>query len=404
MPNNITTGQALVGATLAELGNENMLSQHSLYDDSTIAFIGGQVLDNGILSNTFLPTLMNKICKTMIDVKIYDNPFKEFKQGDFPDGIGIEDVFVNPINPIEYQSGYNVDINGNITGYADQYALFEPDVKTVYYTLNSTKVFPITVKTQELRTAFASWDSFQAFVDRIVSVLTNSVYIYEFKKTKELLSKALVLEHAPLTKIQCLPINDIEFATDYVEKCRAISLKMGFASINYNNWNDYASQITNIDEKRINTNPVETFTKTEDLRLIQLADITTKCNVQVLATAFNIAYTEFNCKLTNIDDWLSVDIEEFPTDAVVGQKYHTDGNMCRYDYLDEDGNRHHVEYYGIICDKHFVQIWDNYNQLTNATNSLSLYTNYFKHLGQIYSLCPFANAVALYSDIVIPTE
>ena len=416
MPNsNITTGQALIGATLTDLGMEYLLEEHNLYDNSTIAFIGGEVVNNGILSNSFLPTLINKISVTIIDSKIYENPFKEFGKGDMPDGVGIEDLYVNPITPIDYQSGYNVNIDGNVTGYADQFALFNPDVKALYYTLNSTKVFPLTVKEQELRTAFTNWDTFQKFVDKIVTTLKNSVELYEFEKTKWLLGSALEKEHPPLKFIECLPYNDIEFSTDYVERCRNLAIQFKFFNSKNNNWADYVSSLTDIDDKYINKSPVKTFTKTEDLRLIQLADVTTKVTVEVLATAFNIDKTDFIGKVHDLDDWTTVAITDYPDNPTVNVKYHTSYRFTNdkqlkdvetatlgcYDYLGEDGKHHHREVYGILCDKHFVQIWDTLNTMKKVDNNLSLYTNYFKHLWQTYALCGFCNAVALYSDVII---
>lgn len=412
----MTSGQALVGATLSDLNQTGVLSNKSITDNSTIAYVGGLVLDNGVLSNSFLPTMINRIVISMVDTKMYENPFKEFSSGDMPDGIGIQDLYINPIEPVEYQSGYNVNVDGqHLTGYADQFALFEPDVKTLYYTINSTKVFPISVKEQELRMAFENWDAFQKFVDRIVSILTNSIELYEFERTKKLLGNALELEHPPLKMVECLPYNDIEFSTDYVQKLQNLAKNFKFYNSKNNNWADYVSAISGVDEKYINTKPVKTFTRKEDLRLIQLTDVTSKVNVEVLATAFNIQYTNFEMQVTEVDDWSIVDKETYPTsDATTGKKYHTgmkytndkdlqesDATLGNYDYIDSDGKRHHREIYAILCDKHFIQIWDTLKSLKKAENGLSLYTNYFKHLWQTYALCSFCNAVALYSDTII---
>jgi hypothetical protein len=57
---------------------------------------------------------------------------------------------------------------------------------------------------------------------------------------------------------------------------------------------------------------------------------------------------------------------------------------------------------GILCDKAFLQVYDNKLQLEPFRNPLGLYTNYFLHHWQTMATSPLANAVALLAPAPLP--
>lgn len=396
----VTKAQALVGSVATLTNIEFDPSQ--IESNETLAFIGTQVLSSDRITNDFLGNMLNKVGNTLLRQKVFNNPLKNFKKGNLPAGVMVEDLFVNYKAPKDFVDGQNISIpdsNGNTQTYtiANPYELNNPDIKVVYYTQNSRKYFAVTVKDSQLVQAFTSWNEMEKLVNMIINSLSNNREIWEFRQTKAMLGYDFERPTPAMTTKEVLNVDEINFPTEFVKICRGLAINMGFACEDYNNFHNYALA-TGLEEKGINSTPVTTFTETKDMSIILRADIGAMIEVDVWATAFNMDNATFLSKKVYVPDFGTCDVE------IMGDtqntKYHTTGKLGNYDTI-EDGKRYHYELYAIICDDAFIQIWDNLDKMKNKENELSLYYNYFNHVWQTYALCPFANAVGLYNKIEI---
>lgn len=392
----VTKAQALVGS-VASLTNIEF-DANAIESNETLAFIGSQVLSSDRITNDFLSNMLNKVGTTLLRQKVFNNPLKTFKKGTLPAGVMIEDLFVNYKAPKDFVDGQNVpltDSNGNSQTYtiANPYEINPPDVKVVYYTQNSRKVFAVTVKDSQLVQAFTSWAEMEKLVNMIVTSLANNREIWEFKQTKAMIGYDFERPTPAMTTQEVLNIDEINFPTEFVKICRGLAINLGFASEDYNNFHNYALA-TGLDEKGINSSPVTTFTNTSDMSIILRADIGAMIEVDVWATAFNMDNATFLSKKHYVPDFGTCDIEVMGSEQ--NKHYHTTGKLGSFDTI-EDGTRYHYELYALICDDAFIQIWDNLDKMKQKENELSLYYNYFNHVWQTYALCPFANAVGLYN-------
>lgn len=406
----ISKSRAVVGQALQE-SNVKFNNVNEFYVNSDLlAMTGKELLNNGVMTNNFLNLLVNKIGVTLVNQKMYKNPFGVFKKGRMPLGVAIEDIFINPVNAKNFVSGYNNEIvttSNNVNyGALDPFTIEESDVKVVYYPLNAKVYFKVTIKFVEVQQAFTNWNKMDDLVNGLVKNLSKSVEIWEFEQTKQLLGTNFEFTTPTSKSIKVPSRNEIDWASEFAIKCRDLGLSMRQPSTQFNNWNAWsiANNLTGV-----NTNPVKTLTDVSDLHLVCLTSVVANIDINVLATSFNVDKAEFLGKVQdtiNFGEYLDENgvqkIEEYPSsDPVQGKKYHTTGYNGNYDYLGIDNKRHHVELLGYIFDEHFIQIWETYNTVTNIENPVSLYRNYFKHLWEVFALCPFANAVALYSDDIV---
>lgn len=406
----VTKTRAVVGQALQE-ANVNFTNNTEFYINSDLlAKTGQELLNNGVMTNNFLNLLVNKIGVTLVNQKMYKNPFGIFKKGEMPLGVAVEDIFVNPVSAKNFVSGFNNEFTNtasNVVNYGglDPFTIEQSDVKVVYYPLNARVYFKVTIKFVEVQQAFTDWSKMDNLVNALVKNLSKSVEIWEFEQTKQLLGTNFEFDTPTSKSVKVPSQNEIDWASEFAIKCRNIGLAMRQPSTEFNNWKDWAiaNNLTGV-----NANPVKTYTDVSDLHLICLTNVVANIDINVLATSFNIDKAEFLgnvMDMVNFGEYLDENgqqvIEQYPENPEVGKKYHTTGYNGVYDYVDDDGKRHHVELFGYIIDEHFIQIWETYNAVTNIENPVSLYRNYFKHLWEVFALCPFANAVALYSDDIV---
>ena len=92
----ISKERAVVGSALQSSGL-SFSNVNSFYvDNDLLAQTGKQLLQNSVMVNKFIDTLINKIGVTLVNQRMYKNPFADFKKGQMPLGVAVEDIFINP--------------------------------------------------------------------------------------------------------------------------------------------------------------------------------------------------------------------------------------------------------------------------------------------------------------------
>ena len=150
-----------------------------------------------------------------------------------------------------------------------------------------------------------------------------------------------------------------EYTTkDMIKAIKTVSQDMAFPS---SNWNAYKK--LNPDE-----DAVITWTPIENQILILRNDLAVEMDVEVLAQAFNVSYTDLKQRTLIVDSFGGL-----PED-MDSSLYGTCG--------------------AVLCDEAYFQVYDNLQQMENFRNGEGLYENFIYHHWQTYSLSLFANAVA----------
>lgn len=298
--------------------------------------VGNPILTYSATMNEFLNLLVNRIGLVLVHNREIRNPLAILKQGDFPLGMDVEEIAANPAKAETY--------NPTATDLLQQKI---PDVKAAYHRLNRQDKYTVTIRNQQLRQAFTSWDKLESLIAAIVNSLYSGNYLDEFLLAKQLFASAI--ENNKIMTDTVNAITDEATAKEFITKARLYFRNFGFPSSNYNAWS--ASGGTG--------EPFITWTPPEKINMIIRSDIEAFVDVNVLAAAFNMDKTTFL------------------------------GNVLVVDNFDSAENC-----VAIMCDKAYTQIYDNLTQMTEFYNASTLAWNYYYHVWQTYSVSPLCNAVA----------
>ncbi|MBO5810457.1 MAG: hypothetical protein J6R32_06475 [Bacteroidales bacterium] len=305
---------------------------------NNITEVGSAIMSMKTTQNEFLSALVNKIAMTIVHNKTFTNPLSVLKKGSVPLGKNIEEIMTNPVTGTTYDP----------TG-ADLLARAIPDTKAIYHTMNRQGKYKATVSKAQLFTAFQSYTALEDLLNSIVNSIYSGDNLDEFILMKNLFASAIA--GGKVKKIEVSEITDKDTAKDFVKAVRIVGQDMAFPSDKYNSYYDI--------NKATDPKPAITWTPIEDQVLILRNDVSVDVDVELLANAFNVSYTDLKQR------------------TLITDTFGTATNCM-----------------GILCDKSFIRVYDNLMQMEDFHNGEGLYDNYILHHWQTYSLSLFANAVA----------
>lgn len=303
-----------------------------------ITDVGGSIMSYKVTENEFLSALVNKIAMTIVRNKTFKNPLAVLKKGGMPYGKNIEEIYTNPI------SGTTFDNSGS--------KLLEraiPDTKVIYHSMNRQGMYKATISKAQLITAFTSYSKLEELLNSIVNAIYSGDNYDEFMLMKELFASAIT--GGKLKTINVAKISDTDTAKSFVKAIKTVGQSMEFPTSAYNTYYDL--------NKDTDKKPVITWTPKEKQILLLRNDISVEVDVELLAKAFNVSYTDLQQRTIVVDTFGSA-------------------TNCG----------------AILCDESFVQVYDNLQQMEDFRNGEGLYENFIYHHWQTYSLSLFANAVA----------
>lgn len=298
--------------------------------------VGNPILTYSATMNEFLNLLVNRIGLVIVHNRELRNPLAILKSGEMPLGMDVEEIAANPAKAETYNAASTDLLKQKI-----------PDVKAAYHRLNRQDKYTVTIRNQQLRQAFTSWEKLEGLIAAIVNSLYSGNYLDEFVLTKQLFASAVA--NNKIKKETVTAITDEASARDFITKARLLFRNFGFPSSNYNAW----AQVGGTGE------PFITWTPPEKINMIIRSDIEAYVDVNVLAAAFNMDKATFL------------------------------GNVLVVDNFDSAENC-----VAVMCDKAYTQIYDNLTEMTEFYNAENLSWNYYYHVWQTYSVSPLANAVA----------
>lgn len=323
-----------------------------------------------VLRNEFCDALINKIGKTILEKKLFNNRLARFKQGKILNQQDVEEIFVEMAKAEGSFDPEGKNPLGRRT---------PPDVKTIYHRQNRQDVYCISVGDVDFVRVFRS----EATLDSFIASLINSVYsganYDEWLAMKNLLAsydgyfEVDVPDIGESSYTGCDGIEtgfiDINAMPDtivpntggvgaenmlafrakaFVKAARKLALDVTFPS------------------KKFNKAQVMSWSDPSQMVLLINKDLLTEVDVEVLSKSFNMGKTDVQFEIVPMDDFGDL------TDTAA-----------------------------ILVDKDWFRVYDTLSHFEPQRNAQGLFTNYFYHVHQILSASTFKNAIRF--KLVKPT-
>ena len=342
-------------------------------DAESIRDIGKIIMDAPNLRNAFASDLINRIVLVIVTSKMYENPWARLKKGKLDIGESVEEIFVNMAKAELY----------NPAGSAETvFKRSKPDIRAAFHVVNYQVFYPVTIENEDLSMAFTTQNGLYNLIEKIYETLYTADAYDEFNVMKYLIAEHILAGHIKVVKTPSL--DDETVIRGVVSMIKATSNKMKFQTSKYN------------------LAGVKTHVKHENQTIIVSADFDAMMDVTVLAAAFNMEKAEFLSKRLLVDSFGDIDIirlAECAPELCQNIEYDTDGHVVSAELKNisaEDlENLNSIP--AIIIDDDFMQIYDRLITMEDIRNPKGLYTNAFLHCWKIFSISPFAPAVA-FSD------
>ena len=329
-------------------GSADYKARVPLATQNNLAEVGNSIMKFQATENEFLSALVNKIAMQIVWNRTLKNPLAVLKKGTVPLGKNIEEIYTNPATGQTYDPNGSELLNRSL-----------PDTKAIYHTMNRQGKYKVTVTKAQLITAFTSWSELEKLLNTIVNTIYSGDNLEEFILMKELFATAI--SSGKMKKLPVAKVTDSDTAKAFVKAIKTVGQAMTFASDRYNAYYDI--------NKEKDSKPVITWTPLENQVLILRNDIAVDIDVELLAKAFNVSYTDLQQRTLIVDNFGSS-----------------------------------VNCGAVLCDEAYVRVYDNLKQMESFHNGEGLYDNYILHHWQTYSLSLFANAVAFTFDEGETTE
>ena len=321
-------------------------------DPEVIRSIGQTIMDNPMLQNEFLTSLVNRIGRVIVTSKLYSNPWAVFKKGMLEFGEVIEDIFVELAKPFEYDAS---------VAESEVFKRETPDVRSAFYVLNYQKFYKATIQERDLRKAFLSIDGVTNLIAKIVEAIYTSANYDEFLTMKYLIARRL-LQGLIFPK----DVSSANTMHDYASIFKGVSNDLEFMSDKYN------------------LAGVHTHSLKPNQHLIVNSKFDASMDVMVLATAFNMDKAEFMGRRHLVDSFGELDLDRLDVLFKDDPNYvkPSSAELTALDAIP-----------AILVDEDFFVIVDNLIEFTEQYNGQGLYWNYFYHTWKTFAVSPFANAI-----------
>ncbi len=320
-------------------------------DMTNLAQLGETILSYEALTNEFTHMLC-KVAEIWIRQKNIRNPLSMLKRAEpSPLGLDIEEVFVNAAEEKDFDPCGSTLLACNAN-----------DIKVAYYRRTREKQFEAYVSRPQMQCAFTSWAKLDSLVQRIVNSLYDGNQVAEWNYTRALFGEA-AKQNIILNQYNVAAPVDEATGKNLVKQLRLAGLNMQMPGSSYNSYMNLPNAIGN---------PVITQTQPEDLILIIRTDALANIDVEVLARAFNIQYSDFIGQVLKVDSFLNADGTPNPN------------QLC------------------FLGDRNAAVIVPQVEETSNFWNAQALKYTYYLTLFQIWAMSPFWNGV-MFNSGAAPT-
>ena len=302
-----------------------------------------------VTQNEFLNLLVNKIAMQIVHTKQFKNPLAVLKKGSVPLGKNLEEIYTNPT------TGKPYDPTGK--GLLDT---APPEVMAIYHTRNRQGKHEASISVAQLMSAFTSYGELENLVNSIVNAIYSGDNLEEFMLMKELFASAITGGKIKKVSLGMTEIVDEKGAKSFVKDVKKAGLSMAVPSTG---WNSYYNVVSKVAENPDTVPHAITWSPIESQILLLRNDVSVDVDVELLAKAFQVSYTDLKQRTLLVDGFGSA-------------------TNCG----------------AILCDESFVRVYDNFERMEEFRNGDGLFDKYMYHHWQTYSLSLFANACAFMFD------
>lgn len=349
----------LSAETLTAIGEDIGVGVTVVADSlETLHAYGNVVTTNTSMCNKWCNALVNKILRTKLIDTMYKSRLAPTFKGVLDIGEGVEEVLVPPA-AVQQE-------NQNPASPRNPFGAPVPDVKTAYHVTNAEMVYGVKVKRIQLRRAFASFASLDAFVQRIVDSLYNG-YEWDAQILTKYKMAQMILSRIAASKTVAVPSPVTSDGTGFLAGCREYAELFKWMSDEYND--------------------AEAATRTTDGNeyIIMPAGVEAHVDVKDLAAAFNLEYAQFIGRRLPVDRFTFTTAEKNRIMTIAGLDSWT---------FTEEQETALAGVLGVICDIDLFQFYDTFEpELWMNENGSDAELNYWLHAAKVCGISPFANAV-----------
>lgn len=323
--------------------------------------IGNIMLEYQPLQNAFLSALVNRIAQVVVTSRLYENPWAGFKRGILEYGETIEEIFVQIAKPYQFDPE---------KAETEVFKRRIPDVKSVFHSMNYQKYYPTTVSQEMLKQAFLSYEGISDLINRIIEQIYTGANYDEFIVMKYMIARAALNGQIYSVNIEA---PTAENAREITSQMVTYAKNLGFMSNKYNQQG------------------VTTYTDISSLYMILTTEISSIFDVEVLALSFNMNKAELLGRQIYVDGF-----GEFDADRLA--LIFADDPYTTYTPFTTEELTALSKIVGLMVDKSWFMIYDNFFNTTEIYNPQGLYWTYFYHVWKTFSTSPFSNAILFTTD------
>lgn len=290
---------------------------------------------NRFYLNQFIDTLVNRIGRTIVRRKRWENRLRAFKGDTMRYGNTIQEIAPKWIKAHSYMDNDETLLK-----------LQRPESASWYHSVNRQDRYDISIVDMELRRAFTEEYGLNEFISAIMEVPYNSDSYDEYLCMRQLI--ATYENTWGFFKVHVSPVTDDVSGKAFLTLVRTFAGKLEFPSTLYN-----AAPITDI--------PV--FANADELVLITTPEVDASLDVNTLASVFQLDKADLKYR--------KVIIDEFPIPNAQA----------------------------ILTTKDWFVAHDVVYETTSFYNPQTLATNYYLHHHEIVSCSPFVPAILFTTDV-----
>ena len=228
------------------------------------------------LKNAFLTRLINKVGKTIIDKKVYQNRFKEFKKEMLPYGTSIEYIFTDLIKAKDFSENFGSNQAESLLS-----SVNNNNVGVQYVSKNYEVKWKETISDVVFRQAFTTENGLYNLIDAKVQAVINSM---EFN---EELAINGVLNLMPMIEEVVAGYADTQAGYKaFLRKVKELSLKLPICSNKYN------------------VQGVHTWTNLQDMIIFMTPELQAAIDVEVLASLMHIEKAEIGNRIRTVEKFM----------------------------------------------------------------------------------------------------
>lgn len=285
--------------------------------------------------NQFVDALVNRIGRTVIHQRKWDNPLAFFKVGKLEFGDTIQEI----ANRLIKAKGYELDAQTLLK-------VNRPESEVFYHNVNREDKYAITINDVELRRAFVDSYGLNNYINSILEIPFTSDNKDEYEIMVNLIAE-FESNNSGFFKVNVPDVVEggMNESKQLLKQIRAHIGRLKFISAMYNRAG------------------IPNHTPEGDLILITTPDVKASLDVEALAQLFHLDKAEVPTRI--------VEIEQFPIPGAQA----------------------------LLVDRNWFVCADYVYENTSFYNPEQLSTNYWLHHWGVYSVSPFMNAVLFTTEV-----